>query len=144
MKKILIAQDIYRTIQQGDNFLERADVMVFTAATNDETLEIHRREHLHLIITELDMPGMGSEQFCSLIRRDPKLRSVSMLMICPSSIAAIEKSLRCGVDGLLIRPVDPALLLAKTEQLLAVDWRGGKPRGSSDGGSYRGRTDSAI
>ena len=118
MKKILIAQDIYRTIQQGDNFLERADVMVFTAATNDETLEIHRREHLHLIITELDMPGMGSEQFCSLIRRDPKLRSVSMLMICPNSIAAIEKSLRCDVNGLLVRPVEPALLLARTEQLL--------------------------
>jgi len=118
MKKILIAQDICRAIRRGDSFLERADVVVFTAATNDETLEIHRRERVQLIITDLDMPGMGSEQLCSLIRKDPELSSVLMLMICPRSVAAIEKSLRCDVNGLLVRPVEPALLLARTEQLL--------------------------
>lgn len=123
MKKILIAQELNTVLQQQNSFLSRADVRVFTASSNDQVLEVHRAERMHLIIAELDMPGISSEQLYSLIRKDAELRAVSVLMVCPNTRAAIEQSSRCGVNAVLMRPVNPALLLAKAQQLLEVSWR---------------------
>ena len=109
---------VYRSIKRQQSFLDRTDVEVFTAFTNDEALEIHRHEKVDLIITDLDMPGMDIEQCCSLIRKDRMLNKVSLLMLCSRSSVAIEKSLRCGVNGLIIRPVDQALLLARAQRLI--------------------------
>ena len=44
MKKILIAQEIIDILQQKNSFLERADMLVLAAASNDEALAIHRAE----------------------------------------------------------------------------------------------------
>jgi len=123
MKKVLIGQDVHKTLRQKNSFLDRTDITIFTAASNDEALKIHHDERVHLIITELDMPGMSSEQLFSLIRKDAELRSVSVLMICPNTPAAIEQSSRCGANAVLLRPVNPAMLLAKAQQLLDIAWR---------------------
>jgi two-component system chemotaxis response regulator CheY len=123
MKKIMVAQDINKILQQKNSFLQRADIKVFTAASNDEALKIHREERVHLIITQLDMPGMASEQFCSLVREDPELRAVSVIMICTNNRAEIEQSSRCRANAVILRPVNPALLLAKAQQLLDISWR---------------------
>lgn len=119
----MIAQDINKTLQQKNSFLKRADIKVFTAASNDEALKIHREERVHLIITQLDMPGMATEQFCSLVREDPELRAVSVIMICTNNRAEIEQSSRCRANAVILRPVNPALLLAKAQQLLDISWR---------------------
>lgn len=41
MKKILIERDICKVLRERDNFLDSADVKVFTAASNDEMLQLH-------------------------------------------------------------------------------------------------------
>ncbi len=123
MKKILIAQDISKVLQQKNSFLKRADIKVFTAASNDEALNIHREEHVHLIITQLDMPGMASEKFCSLVREDPELNAVSIIMICTNNSAEIELSSRCRANAVILRPINSALILAKAQQLLDIAWR---------------------
>lgn len=123
MKKVLIGQDIHKTLRQKNSFLDRTDVKIFTATSNDEALKIHRKERVHLIIAELDMPGMqgmSTEKLFSLIRKDSELRSVSVLIICPNSPAAIEQSSRCGANAVLLRPVDPAMILSKAQQLLEI------------------------
>jgi two-component system chemotaxis response regulator CheY len=123
MKKILIAKDINGILQQKNSFLQRVDIKVFTAASNDEALKIHRDERVHLIITHLDMPGMASEKFCSLLREDPELRDVSIIMICTNNHAEIELSSRCRANAVMLRPINPALILAKAQQLLDIAWR---------------------
>ncbi len=123
MKKVLIAQDVYKMLQQKNNFLDRADIEVFTAASNDEMMQTHREKRVHLIITELDLPGMSSEELFKQIRKDPELRSVSVLMICQNKPAALEQSSRCSANAVLLRPINPAMLLAKAQQLLDIAWR---------------------
>jgi DNA-binding response OmpR family regulator len=123
MKKILIAQDINNILQQKNSFLERADMLVFTAATNDELLGIHRAERADLIITHLDMPGMDVEQCCSLIKQEAAPRAVSLIMVSPNNRGALEKSSRCRADAVLLRPVKSPLVMAKAKQLLNISWR---------------------
>lgn len=120
MKKVLIAQDLHVLLEQDKTFLNRTDFTVFIMGTNDEALNIHRRERVNLIITNLDMPGMDSQQFCSRIREDKDLRAVSMIMVCPNTPEAIEQSARCRVNAVLLQPVHPLLLMVKAQQLLDI------------------------
>jgi DNA-binding response OmpR family regulator len=120
MKKILIAHDIHDLLESSNTFLGRTDFTVFVAATNDELLEIHRAAHVDLIITKLDMPGMPSEELCSLIRGDADLRAVSIIMVCKNTRAEIEQGTRCRANAVLLSPVHPVLLMAKAQQLLDI------------------------
>ena len=120
MKKVLIASDIRALLGRDNSFLDRTDLQVFVAATNDEMLKVHREERVDLIMTKLDMPGLASQKLCSLIREDPSLRTVSIIMSCANTPAAIEGSSRCRANAVLLEPLHPALLMAKAQQLLDI------------------------
>jgi DNA-binding response OmpR family regulator len=120
MKKVLVAQELHTLLQQENSVLNRADFKILTAASNDELLKVHREEQVNLIITQLDMPGMPTEQFCSVIREEANLRGVSLIMVCANNPAAIEKSSRCRANAVLLRPVHPLLLIVKAQQLLEI------------------------
>jgi CheY-like chemotaxis protein len=120
MKKILIAQDIYALLEHDKSFLERTGFKVFVAALSDEALRIHRFERVNLIITQLDMPGMVTERFCSLIREDEDLRAVSMIMVCADSPEAIARSAECRANAVLLQPVHPLTLMITAQQLLDI------------------------
>jgi CheY-like chemotaxis protein len=120
MKKILIARDLHTVLAPNETFLKRTDLMLFIASTNDEALKIHRAERVNLIITLLDMPGMASEQFCSMIREHEELRAVSMIMVCADTPEAIERSAQCGANAVLLHPVHPFVLMVKAQQLLDI------------------------
>jgi len=120
MKKVLIAQDIHSVLKQEGSFLERTDLQVFTTATNDEILKVHRAERVDLIMTKLDMPGLSSVKLFDQIREDPILRTVSIIMSCANDPIAIKESSRCRVNAVLLDPLHPVLLLAKAQQLLNI------------------------
>lgn len=120
MKKAIIAQDIHALLEHDDTFLDRTDVQVFTVATNDEVLKVHRAERADLIMTRLDMPGMASVELFQLIREDPVLRTVSTIMACANTPEAIKESSRCRVNAVLLDPLHPVLLMAKAQQLLDI------------------------
>ena len=123
MKKIVIAENINTILKKKNNFLDRADMRVFTAATTDEVLQIHRTIRLDLIILPLDMPGMNSEQLCSLLRENADQGTVPVMMVCAHTKRAIEKSARCGADAVITRPIKPAQLLEQAKKLLNLSWR---------------------
>ncbi len=120
MKKIVIARDLHALLERNKTFLNRTDVTAFSAATSDEALTIHRREHADLIITRIDLPGTGCEQFCSLIREDASLRAVSIILVCSNNPAAIERSTHCRANAVLLMPVHPLVLMVKAQQLLNI------------------------
>jgi DNA-binding response OmpR family regulator len=123
LKKILIDRDISKLLLEKKSYLNRAEIQLFTAASRDEALEIHRAEHVDLIITDLDAAGMSSEQFCSLIRKAPELHRVSIIMVCACDTAQMERSSRAGANAIILKPIKSSFLLAKVKQLLNLSWR---------------------
>jgi CheY-like chemotaxis protein len=98
-------------------------MQLFTAASNDDMLNVHKTERVDLIISHLDMPGMNAEQMSSFIRGDADLRAVRLIMICANNRDAIEHCSRCRPDAMILSPIDPALLLARAQQLLNITLR---------------------
>ena len=120
MKKALIASAIHALLEQDSTFLDRTDLQVFVAATNDEVLRVHRAERVDLIMTRLDLPGIASEKLFDFIREDPTLRTVSVIMACANTPEAIKESSRCRVNAVMLDPLHPVLLMAKAQQLLDI------------------------
>lgn len=123
MKKILITKEISKILLEKTSFLNRSEFRLFTAKSNDEALKIHKADHMDLIITDLDMVGMRSEEFCSLIRKNPDLRRVAIILVCAYDKDAFERCSRFGADAVILKPIKPPFLLAKAKQLLDVSMR---------------------
>jgi len=124
MKKIIISEALKLMLHRQEDFLRRSDVKVFTAATNDDILTIHHAENVNLIITQLAIPGISSEQLCSMIRKDERLRRVSLLMLCDDTATDRERISHCNPNAVLTHPFEVHQLLEKAQQLMDIPWRG--------------------
>lgn len=120
MKKILVPEDIKALLDKDESFLKRSDTGIYTFSSHDKALDIHKSERANLIITRLDMSGLSSEEFCSLIRKDKELRKVSIILLHNNTPPEIEISARCMANLQLPAQIDPALLLDKSLELLDI------------------------
>ena len=123
MKKIVMVHDLYALLWQDTTFLNRDDIRVFVASTNDEALTLHQTEHVDLIVTKFDLPGLPTEEFCSLVRDGQALRTVSLIVTCTDNPDSIRASSRCRANAVLLEPVYTDMLVAKVQQLLSVAGR---------------------
>ncbi len=119
-KKVLLTRDVKNLFAEQDNFLNRKDITVLTAATNAEVLKIHREEKADLIVAHLDTPGIKSEKIFETIKENKELREVSSIIICSDTLAHRERCKQCRPNAVFTIPVDSALLLIKMQQLLNV------------------------
>lgn len=120
MKKLLIAHDLKPFMMTVMNFLQRSEIAVLTAATNDEILKLHLEQNAHLVVTRLDMPGLACETLVHTIRRAENMRAVSIMVLCEDTAPHRERSSRCGVNAVLSLNTDPAIIAGKVQEFLDV------------------------
>ncbi len=120
LKKILVARELKNLLTEKNNFLERAGITTFTATSSDEILRMHRKENADLIVTQLDMPGIKTEELFTIIRNSEGLRDVSTIIICKDTLAQRDRSKRCNANAVFTMPVDAPLLHIKVQQFLNV------------------------
>jgi CheY-like chemotaxis protein len=120
MKKLLLINPDKDSLALEKTILERGDLQIFTAVTAEEGLDIHRKEKVDLLLTELELPDQGGDVLCFRIRRERSLRKVSLAVICrdiPEEFARAEK---CGANAVLVKPVKPEQLNDCVGKLLSV------------------------
>ncbi len=120
MQKVLFSQDLIPIVMHGENLLNRSDIKVFTAATNDDILKIHIDETLNLIVTTHDLPGTRSEDIFDIIWQSQHLKKVLVIMTCEDNVLRRSLCKRCGAHAILDAPVDPDLLHEKVRQFLNI------------------------
>jgi CheY-like chemotaxis protein len=120
MDHIVIAEDLKYLFAEQKTFLDRADITVFTAATNEEVLKIHQMHKADLIITLLDMPGIRSEELFNAIRENDELKRVSTIIVCRDTLDQRKRSRQCSANAVFPMPVDPVFLHIKAQQFLHV------------------------
>lgn len=120
MKKVLLAKEVEGLLVKKGGFLGLPDIQVFTAATNDEVLKVHRREKVDLIVTRLDLPGIPSEELFRAIRDDDELKGVSTIIIATDTLENRMRWRRCNANAVFTEPVDLPLLYIKVHQFLDI------------------------
>ncbi len=81
------------------------------AENGPDGLVLIRQNMPDLIILDKEMPGMNGEDVVRLIRRDPALKQIPIIMISADveNIEACTKS--CGIEHYLTKPCEPEDLL---------------------------------
>jgi len=120
MKRVILASDLKDLLKGNNSLLDREDVTVFFASTNDEILKIHREEKADLIITQLDMPGFKTEDLFNIIRGSREVRGVATILVCKDTLAHRERSKVCNANVVFTVPVNIAVLHPKVQELLNI------------------------
>ena len=123
MKQILLVNNQEAFLDRNKSLLNRAGFRILTATSANEALHICRQQAVALIISQLDMPGMGGDQFCSLIRRESELRNVSIILVCYDSVGEVERASHCGANAVVTKPIRPETLLRLVVKFLGIQAR---------------------
>lgn len=121
VQKIILVDDV----KSFKPTISRSDVVVYTATSGEEVLDIHQREKVNLILLSRYMPGMDGEQVCKTIKSNDAIKNVAIVMLMAGlKIEDIEKCISSvGADDYIIKPFTPSEFVNKVRQFINIPVR---------------------
>jgi two-component system alkaline phosphatase synthesis response regulator PhoP len=106
VRRILVAEDNAALAAVVRFHLERAGLQVDLARNGREAWDLLQNGSYAMVITDQQMPEMSGTEICTLMRGDPRLASVPVLMLTAKSLELDSSRLReeLGVRELLPKP----------------------------------------
>lgn len=111
MKKVLLASASKVFLRRNTNLLMRRGFQLCAAPSGSESLKLHAEHHFDLILADFKLEDMCGCTLCSLIRRNETARHVPIILTCHNIEGSIERVEQSGADAMLLKPIDPLLLL---------------------------------
>jgi uncharacterized protein (TIGR02266 family) len=85
---------------------------VLTAVDGTTGLELVRSDPPHVVVVDLEMPGMSGAQVCRAIKTDPALAGVGVILITDGENPEDRaRSVRAGADDVLSKPINRVSLI---------------------------------
>jgi CheY-like chemotaxis protein len=82
-------------------------------------LTMVERERPHLIVSRVRIPDIGGLELCAIIRSDPALAGVRLLLLAEEAEDVSEETTRTQVDHIMVGEFDPDQLVQAVQRLLA-------------------------
>ena len=100
--------------------LASAGYRVLTAGDGGEAFELLRRERVDILISDVMMPGVDGIELCRLVRAEPRLRSMPILLVSAlrKDAESVVEGLRAGADYYLEHPFEPIAFAARVARIL--------------------------
>lgn len=118
MSRILIVDDSSTVRRYYREVLEEAGHQVEEAANGYEALERIYTGKVDMLLVDVNMPKMDGYSFLREIRRAKDLEQAPALMITTEGgVGDVDRGFQAGCNVYLVKPVDPAELLAYVEIL---------------------------
>lgn len=110
--KILLVDDVDFFLEVEKNILQLSPATLLTAHNGHEALEAAARHLPELIFMDVNMPVMDGLTCCRLLKGNPELRSIPVIMVFAPSRNVDEAScLEAGCDGVVTKPIDSRAFL---------------------------------
>jgi twitching motility two-component system response regulator PilH len=118
IQNILLVDDSKTELHLLTDVLTQKGYTVRTAENGEEALRRLAEVKPDLILMDVVMPGTNGFQLTRAITRDPRYANVPVIM-CTSKNQETDRvwGLRQGARDYVVKPVDPAELLAKIRAL---------------------------
>ena len=119
-RKVLVVEDSATIASVVKYFLDLEGFEVLLADNGLAGLEMAFRECPDVIISDVNMPGMGGVAMVKALRGDSRTAQVRILMLTSeSSVESESEGLAAGADDYILKPVEPRRLAARVKALLA-------------------------
>lgn len=118
VRKVLVVDDSKTELLFLSDILQKNGYSVRTAENAEDALRQLEADRPDLILMDVVMPGQNGFQLTRSIARNPQYASVPIIM-CTSKNQETDRvwGLRQGARDYLVKPVDPAELMAKINAL---------------------------
>jgi CheY-like chemotaxis protein len=118
-ERVLVVEDSRTIASVLKHFLELEGFAVLLAADGLTGLEVARRERPHVIVTDVNMPGMDGLAMVKALRADPLTRDIAISMLTSETRPESEAKARAGgADDYMLKSIDPRLIAARVKALL--------------------------
>lgn len=99
--------------------LEKKDYHLIFASNGNEALNMMRKAQPDLILMDVMMPDMDGLETMRIIKSEPKLAKVPVIMITGKSDGqVVGDSMKVGATDFVVKPFDKATLIAKVNRAL--------------------------
>ena len=117
--RILIADDEPNIVASLEFLMRRCDYEVRVAKDGDEALQLADAFRPDLVLLDVMMPRRSGFEVCRLIRANPALRSMRIVMLSARGRdVEVGKGLALGADAYVTKPFSTKELVAKVRELL--------------------------
>jgi CheY-like chemotaxis protein/HPt (histidine-containing phosphotransfer) domain-containing protein len=120
---ILLVEDNPVNRRLAQHVLEKEGYRVVAADNGAAALKTLEREHFDLVLMDVQMPRMDGIETTTAIRNLEKISGGYIPIVALTAHAMVgdrERCLKAGMDGYLIKPIQPAMLLEAIERLHLV------------------------
>jgi two-component system chemotaxis response regulator CheY len=120
MSKTIMTVDDSASVRQMVCFtLKDAGYDVVEAADGEEALNKLKKNRVHMILADLNMPVMDGIQLIEAIRNEPGYKFIPIVMLTTESeTTKKQKGKAAGATGWIVKPFNPGQLLAVVKKLL--------------------------
>ena len=118
--RVLVVEDSPTIQEVVKYFLELEGFEVLVAENGLVGLEMALQEPPDVIVSDVNMPGMGGVEMVKALRADRRTSGVRILMLTSeSSVESETEGLTAGADDYILKPVDAKRLAARVKALRA-------------------------
>jgi len=119
MPRIMIVDDVASIRQIVTKVFQDVGYQVTEAARGDEALDLAKIKRVHLVITDVEMPGMSGLELIQGLRELKTYRTTPILILArDASDGNIKKAEALGASGFIEKPFTPERLLSVVNQVL--------------------------
>lgn len=121
-KTVLLVEDEDNIALALTHLIGRAGYTLRREATGNAALDALRDDRPDLVVLDVMLPERSGYEICEIIRRDPDLAGIKVLMITAGG-GDVErrKGLAVGADAFMTKPFATADLTARITELLGED-----------------------
>ena len=118
-ERALVIDDSRTVAAVVQHYLQLAGFEVFVAADGVAGLETAQRECPQVIVTDLNLPGMGGLDMIKALRADERTRHISICMLTSDESPETAMLARqIGADDYILKPVTPQGLAARVRAVM--------------------------
>ena len=121
MPKILLLADGSVTIQRVVELtFAHEDIRVVAVSDGPRTIKWLESERPDVVLVDVDLPEMDGYTVVQHMKKSPRLRNTPVLLLA-GAFEPIdqEKARAVGCDGIVVKPFEPAHVVARVKELLA-------------------------
>ena len=110
--KLLLVDDNRVSLELAKEFLKQSAVRIYTAMNGREVLDLVTVVRPDLIFMDLHMPVMDGASCCAILKSDPDLFSIPIVILTiASNESDLERCRTAGCDAILSKPINRKILL---------------------------------
>ena len=117
MKKILIVDDMLVSLMMTENML-CGHYITFSASSGQEAIEIYRREHPDMVLSDLRMPGMSGYELQQTLQKEMQQNIPFMFMTADQDEEAESRGFENGAMDFIRKPFRPDVLLRRVGNIM--------------------------